>query len=287
MEEAKKQSRVNRRTGQSESRVNTQTGQRKSGASCTGPHKARRNGRPYMRISMQTDMLSPGYEPSVLLQMDHPNLVKIYEVSRKGNEIILYEEYIKGRTLTEIAEIWREKERRGSRLLRAWRQIRRYRKIKAVFRSVCYALRYLHGMQPQIIHGDVKPDNIMIGRTGKVKLIDFSAVQMTGRQLPPAQRPAMPGGVTRYATACFAAPEVYEGKRADPKQDIYSLGATLLYMLRGEEILAEEDIEKSILLDDESGPLHLLSIAYGCLRRECTLRFQSVDEALRKVTEQA
>lgn len=271
-------------------------------------------GRPCLRMAMKAGLLSAGYEPRALLGIKHPHIVQIYEVTREGEEIILREEYIKGQLLTELVRKWHTKANRRNegramsgaarawpllRLLRAWREERRSRKIKSILRALCRALSYLHRMQPQIIHGDVKPDNIMIGSGGRVKLIDFSASQMirreelpsadaagrkglsrdgsSGREAPEA---GAPGGVKRYGTAGFTAPEVYEGQPGDPQQDIYGLGATLLYMLRGEEALATGDIEKAILLDGEGGPLSLLCVAYGCVRSDTKLRFQTADEVL-------
>jgi serine/threonine-protein kinase len=90
----------------------------------------------------------------------------------------------------------------------------------AVLRECLAALNALH--RGKIIHGDVKPSNIMLKRTGNSKIIDIgSAFDLT---LPPARRACTPA---------YAAPEVLEGGDQTERSDLCSLGYVLIEMLSG------------------------------------------------------
>lgn len=90
----------------------------------------------------------------------------------------------------------------------------------AIIRECLAALAALH--RAKIIHGDIKPANIMIKRTGHAKLIDIgSAFELSA---PPP---------TRTCTPTYAAPEVLEGGHCSPQSDLASLGYVLIEMLAG------------------------------------------------------
>lgn len=90
----------------------------------------------------------------------------------------------------------------------------------AVLRECLAALNALH--RAKIIHGDVKPSNVMLKRTGNAKIIDIgSAFDLT---LPPARRACTPA---------YAAPEVLEGADQTERSDLCSLGYVLIEMLSG------------------------------------------------------
>ena len=92
----------------------------------------------------------------------------------------------------------------------------------AVVRECLAGLAALH--REGIVHSDVKPSNIMLKRTGNVKIIDIgSAVELRNR--PPGQP----------CTAAYAAPEVLEGVMGSPQSDLASLGYVLLEMVSGSQ----------------------------------------------------
>jgi eukaryotic-like serine/threonine-protein kinase len=87
-------------------------------------------------------------------------------------------------------------------------------------------LDYLHNRRPQIIYRDLKPANLMIdGNTGRVMLIDFGIA----RWVAPQEK-----GVTAVGTMGYAPPELFSGK-AEPRTDIYGLGATMFHLLTGSD----------------------------------------------------
>ena len=90
----------------------------------------------------------------------------------------------------------------------------------AIIRDCLAALAALH--RENIVHGDVKPSNIMLKRTGNAKIVDIgSAFELDN--LPPM----------RTCTPAYAAPEVLEGGEASPRSDLASLGYVLIEMLSG------------------------------------------------------
>ncbi|NLE38722.1 MAG: serine/threonine protein kinase [Pirellulaceae bacterium] len=90
----------------------------------------------------------------------------------------------------------------------------------AIIRDCLAALAALHRVR--VVHGDLKPSNIMIKRTGNAKIVDIgSAFEL--ENLPPM----------RTCTPAYAAPEVLEGSESTPRSDLASLGYVLIQMLSG------------------------------------------------------
>lgn len=95
----------------------------------------------------------------------------------------------------------------------------------SIVRECLAALAALH--REEIVHGDVKPSNIMLKRTGNAKIVDIgSAFDLTDA---PAQRTCTPA---------YAAPEVLEGLEYSPRSDLASLGYVLIEILSGEQPFA-------------------------------------------------
>lgn len=90
--------------------------------------------------------------------------------------------------------------------------------------QVADVLEYLHNQRPPIIYRDLKPANLMIdGNSGRVMLIDFGIA----RWVAPQEK-----GVTAVGTMGYAPPELFSGK-AEPRTDIYGLGATMFHLMTG------------------------------------------------------
>ncbi|MBD1833224.1 serine/threonine protein kinase [Cyanobacteria bacterium FACHB-472] len=102
--------------------------------------------------------------------------------------------------------------------------------IKEIATAILEILNYLHSRQPPVIHRDIKPSNILLtnrsgNSVGEVYLVDFGSVQTLA---------AKEGGtITVVGTYGYMPPEQFGG-RAVPASDLYSLGATLIYLATGQ-----------------------------------------------------
>jgi serine/threonine protein kinase len=102
--------------------------------------------------------------------------------------------------------------------------------VKQLATSLLEILTYLHDRQPPVIHRDIKPSNVLLtnrsgNSVGQVYLVDFGSVQTIA---------AREGGtITIVGTYGYMPPEQFGG-RATPASDLYSLGATLIYLVTGQ-----------------------------------------------------
>lgn len=129
---------------------------------------------------------------------------------REGGESYLLREYLPGETLA------RYREREGG--CAAKQCVRLGRKL-------CALLERLHGMEPPVIHRDVKPENIILLPDGGVGLIDFGIARR--------YREGQEQDTRRLGTRSTAAPEQYGYAQTDRRTDLYALGVTLIWLLSG------------------------------------------------------
>ncbi len=146
-------------------------------------------------------------ETSILATLSHPGIVQIYDCISQANRSYVVLEYVRGRDLeTVLAET---KGFLSEARVVGW----------AI--QICEVLSYLHGHEPRpIIFRDIKPSNLMLDEYGRIRLIDFGIAKMfqTGKK------------GTMIGTEGYSPPEQYQGI-ADPRVDIYALGATMHHLL--------------------------------------------------------
>ena len=154
-------------------------------------------------------------EARIAAMLNHPNIVDIYDVASEEETHFIAMEYIRGRTLTELASRAIEVSK-GLPL-----EVGAY-----IAAEVGEALAYMNeapdenGRPMQVVHRDVSPTNVIIGTSGQVKLIDFGiARQGTGIKEESGIRPGK---------ASYMSPEQAQGVALDGRSDIFSLG-TILY----------------------------------------------------------
>jgi hypothetical protein len=151
-------------------------------------------------------------EADTLAQLKHPAIPAITDrFDDAANRHYLVMEYVEGRNLEE------ELAANGGEPLSEGLVI-------DIARQLCDVLAYLHAFSPPVVYRDMKPSNVMLTPKGRAVLIDFGIARLF--------KGARKG--TMIGTLGFAPPEQYQGQ-VDPRSDIYSLGATLHYVLTGRD----------------------------------------------------
>ncbi len=153
-------------------------------------------------------------EGRVLANLNYPNIpnyLDYFYVDSEGDRIFyLVRELIGGDSLANLVK-------------RGWNL--EEEKVKQIAIQLLQTLDYLHQLNPSIIHRDLKPANLIVDRSGKVFLVDFGAVRDVYRQTISLSN-------TFVGTLGYMAPEQFRGQ-VKPASDLYSLGATLIFVLTG------------------------------------------------------
>lgn len=157
-------------------------------------------------------------EAETLKTLDHPAIphyLDYFELDTSNDKGFgLVQSYVEGKSLEEH--------------LQAGRTFSET-EVKELARSLLSILSYLHQKQPPVIHRDIKPSNILLtnrsgNSVGEVYLVDFGSVQTLAAQEG--------GTITVVGTYGYMPPEQFGG-RTTPASDLYSLGATLIYLVTG------------------------------------------------------
>jgi len=173
-----------------------------------------------------------------LIGKKHVNLPEIFHVFFDGDDTVVIEEYIEGKTLD--ASSMGEAD------------------VIKIAMQICDALGFLHMQKPPIIHRDVKPSNVMMCDTGAVKLIDLGASRLYSEKSEKD---------TQYiGTSGYASPEQYGYKQTDMRSDIFSLGKLMQELLTG-------DITGAM-----PGKTYLAKIINKCTHIDPQKRYQTVSE---------
>ena len=151
-------------------------------------------------------------EEWVARRIDSPHVLKPCLPQRKRNFLYVATEYIDGQTLTQ----WMiDNPKPGLETVRG------------IVEQIAKGLRAFH--RKEMLHQDIRPDNIMIDATGTVKIIDFGSTRITGvvEAAPSGNRDDILG------TQQYTAPEYFLGEPATSRSDLFSLGVITYQMLTG------------------------------------------------------
>jgi len=153
-------------------------------------------------------------EADMLAQLSNEHIPRVFDRFSEQNRHYLVMEFVEGITLED------ELKSSGGKLGEA--------RVIDIALQVLDTLQYLHNLAPSVVYRDLKPSNVMLGRNGQVKLIDFGIARFF---LPQSN-------ATMIGTQGYAPPEQYRG-RAEARSDLYALGATMHHALSGRDPAAE------------------------------------------------
>ncbi|GHT55027.1 hypothetical protein FACS189451_01850 [Bacteroidia bacterium] len=154
-------------------------------------------------------------EARILSEIHHPNVVNVLEVFKQNNTVYIVMEFIAGHSLKQ------EIEQNG---------VFTEDKLRPVIYKIGQALEYIH--EKNILHLDIKPSNILIDKTNNPKLIDFGISKRY--DLASDQETST---TLQAASKGYASIEQYDSEAMQvfsPRPDIYSLGATMYFLLTGQ-----------------------------------------------------
>jgi serine/threonine-protein kinase len=181
--------------------------------------------------------------------LEHPGVVPVYGLGTYGGGRPYYAmRFIRGDSLKEAIERFHanatSKNESGRRSLELSKLLRR-------FLDVCNAIDYAHSRG--VIHRDIKPGNVIVGKHGETLVVDWGLAKAIGRSDPSVgeqtiapsssgSSETMPGSA--LGTPAYMSPEQAAGDldRLSPRSDVYSLGATLYCLLTGKPPFEGDDI---------------------------------------------
>jgi serine/threonine-protein kinase len=205
-------------------------------------------------------------EAQAMAKLSHPNVITIYDVGTRGDEIFLAMELVEGGTLS------------------AWLRApdRSWRDVLTVFRKAGEGLAAAH--EAGLVHRDFKPDNVLVGGDGRVRVTDFGLARLADRDAPASDRTegSTPGALetsmtrsgTLVGTPAYMSPEQLAGQPADARSDLFSFCVALHEALYGERPFTGANLVQLAA-----------SIAKGELKRPSSPRARRVPAWLRRVVE--
>jgi len=186
-------------------------------------------------------------EKQFLVSLENSQIPQIFDVFNQNGTYYIIMEYIDGVGLGRYVQ--ETKPDVDERL--------------AIAIRICQVLRYIHN-DCNMVYADLKPENVMIERTGRVCLIDFGISQVAEENVSAA-------AYSRF----YSSPEQMRGELIDKRSDIYSLGSVLQFLF------ASNNDQGGITYTDELGDYReeMQQLCEICKREDPAGRFPSIDEA--------
>jgi len=211
-------------------------------------------------------------EAKALAKLAHPNILTIFEFGRDAEVTYAVTELLEGETLRDrLAE--------GAL---PWR------KAAEMAAAIADGLASAHSQG--IVHRDLKPGNVFLTRDGRIKILDFGLARSAVAPLKEAETrtsletDTTPGTV--LGTVGYMSPEQVQGKAADHRSDIFSLGCTLYEMLAGKRAFDRDSAVETLHAILKAEPAEIVvggapispvleRLVRRCLEKEPAARFQS------------
>lgn len=207
--------------------------------------------------------------------LNHPNLISIYDVSISMDNSYYVMELLEGHSFRKELETCP-----GQRMSPE--------QLYAIFKQVCEGLAHAHQMN--LVHRDIKPDNIFILPGGKVKLTDFGIA----RSSEPETNSNLTKPGVMLGTLSYVSPEqLQDARNVDLRADIYSLGVVIYEALAGQLPFTGEGLTSTLMaiVSRDAKPVHeanpdvsieISAVVAKSMRKQAHDRYSSVAEFLRE-----
>ncbi|HYF01143.1 MAG TPA: serine/threonine-protein kinase [Planctomycetota bacterium] len=205
-------------------------------------------------------------EAEAAARVDHPNIVEVYDIGCDQGLHYIIMGYVDGRSLQDLID-----ERKGLEAREAAR----------IAMEIARGLQAVHA--DNIIHRDIKPANVLLSNKGEVKIVDF------GLAFDAEDKTTLTVTGAIMGTPWYLSPEQAEGRRADRRSDLYSLGVVLYILATGERPFTGET-HMSVLykqihetpqdprLINSDVPAELAEIILRAMAKKPERRYQTADE---------
>jgi len=206
-------------------------------------------------------MISLRKEASIMAKLNHTNIVHIYDFHYSGDIKYIDMEYVEGESLTDIKTA-----KPGKKFTE--------KEVKKYAIQILEGLNYAH--KKNVIHKDIKPQNIMLDKSGKIRIMDFGIAESVQGSMSRLENTGSSG------TLVYMSPEQIRGKDVGKEADIYSLGATLYELLSGNPPFHQGDITYQII-NEKPEEIKGISeqmniILQKCLKKEIKERYSDCEE---------
>ncbi len=152
-------------------------------------------------------------EAKIIGDMDHDNIIKVYDIEERFRTIFIIMEYLQGESLAELLK---------------QRAITDFSVVAGLLQEILQGLEYAHGKG--VIHRDINPHNIIVQDGGGVKILDFGFACPIGTE------------DLQMGTIFYTPPEQIAGEPMDQRADMYSLGIMAYEMVTGKRPFPEENL---------------------------------------------
>jgi len=206
-------------------------------------------------------------EASIMAKLNHASIVRVYDFHYSGDIKYIDMEYVEGESLADI---------KTEKLDKKFTE----EEVKQYAIQILEGLNYAH--KKSVIHKDIKPQNIMLDKSGKIRIMDFGIAESVQGSMSRLENTGSSG------TLVYMSPEQIRGKDVGKESDIYSLGATLYELLNGNPPFYKGDITFQIIneMPEEIKGIseQMNIILQKCLKKDINERYSDCEEFLNELT---
>jgi tetratricopeptide (TPR) repeat protein/predicted Ser/Thr protein kinase len=217
-------------------------------------------------------------EAQAAAALNHLNIVTVYEIGEHEGQVFIAMEYVEGKTLKEII---------SANLTPSALRPMPISQVLDIAIQIASGLAAAHAKD--IVHRDIKPQNVMVEKDGRVKILDFGLAKLRGAN--PLTQESLAMGTVHYMS-----PEQGIGREVDPRSDIWSLGVVLYQLVSGELPFRGEYDQAVIyaIMNEDTPPLGVEAIPGGagmeniirrCLAKKRQERFPSAEALIAALRE--